>query len=328
MNSQKPILVTGAAGFVGSALVRTLLERGEHVIAVTKTYGRKLELEHPSLNKIALELPDISALLAVTPPKVIIHAAAVVNPKEAEDAQRCQAVNTAGTLALGEWALSIDARFIYVSSIAAMGFYSAEAGVDENSPCKPTSIYGRTKLAGETALFELKARGLKLAIIRPPTLYGPEDSYNFLALTLAIKKRRFVLFDGGRAPMSIMSVKNLIAALVVLSECEAQGVFLAADGEPTSLREIAGIISQALGRKTQIPSVPKWLGYLVASVIEPLCLGLGVRPPLSWSRMRTLTNSFGLNIDRLRKIGYQPVENYIQAIQATVAGYRRRGLID
>ncbi len=327
MKHEGPVLVTGAAGFVGEALVRELTRRGATVWAATHRGGRPLAMAHPRVRGLAIELPDLQPLRSLPPPAVVYHLAATVDPSLYDDPTRCGQVNVVGSAALGRWALERGSHLVVVSSMAAMGSYDAPGGVDEASPCRPTTVYGQSKLEAEQALTALVPEGLALTILRPPTLYGPEDRYNFLALTRAIARRQFVLFGGGANRFGIMHVDNLVAALLTVGAGGKEGLFLAEDGEEATLAQVARRISLGLGRTGWIPRLPEWSGRLAVSAIEPACGALRIEPPLSRARLRTLTTDFGARIDRLRRAGYQPRIGMSQAITATIVGYRERGLL-
>ncbi len=321
------MLVTGAAGFVGSALVRELAENGATVWAAVHQGGRPAPAGHGKVTEVVIDLPSLQPLESIPAPAVIYHLAAPVDPTLHGDPSRCEQVNVVGSAALGRWALQRGSRLVMVSSMAAMGIYDAPKGVDETSPCRPTTAYGKSKLAAERALEALRDEGLELTILRPPTLYGPTDRYNFLALTRAIARRRFVLFGGGANRFGIMHVDNLVSALLTLGDTGQDGLFLAEDGEEATLEEVARHIASSLGRSGWIPRLPLWSGRLAAASLEPACAALGVEPPLSRARLATLTTSFGAQIDRLRRAGYRPVVGMGRAIPATIEGYRQRGVL-
>ena len=321
------VLVTGAAGSVGSALVAELLRRGEDVVAAVRPGGRALRVTDPRLRVVALDLPDLDALAAVPAPRVVFHAGAAVAPALAADPARCERVNTEGTRRLAAWAHARGSRFVFVSSIAAMGFYDAPGGVDEAAACRPVTAYGRSKLAGEQAIAALMERGLHAAILRPPTLYGPDDHYNFLALVRAIARRYFVLIGGGANRMPILAVDNLVAALLAVDASGATGVLLAADDDATTVRDIAVAIARGLGRSGFVPRIPIWAARAAAALLEPLCGAIGVTPPLGRSRVRTLTVDFGFRLDKLRAAGYHPVTSTGAGVANTVAAYARQGLL-
>lgn len=327
MTDKRHAVVTGAAGFVGSSLVSALLDRGFIVHAIVRPKGRSPSVRHPRLRVVPCELPDLGALVGLPAPGVVYHAAAVVDPSKLEDEALCQRVNAEATTGLARWALDHGSHLVFTSSIAAMGFYEAPAGVTEASPCRPVSAYGRSKLAAEHQIEALGERGLSAAIVRFPTLYGPGDRYNFLSLTRAIQRRRFVLFGGGHNRMALMSIDNAVAALLCLGRAKAQGLYLADDGEEQTWRDVTGHIGRALGQSGWIPSVPLVAGKLAARLGDGLEAWLAVQPPLTTPRLNTLTVDMGFRIGRLRSAGFQPVRSAKQGIELTVAAYQRAGLL-
>lgn len=327
MTEKRHAVVTGAAGFVGSALVGALLDRGFVVHAVVRPKGRSPSLRHPRLRVVPCELPDLGALAGLPAPGVVYHTAAVVDPGRLDDEALCQRVNTEAAAGLARWALEQGSQLVFTSSIAAMGFYDAPSGVTEASACRPVSAYGRSKLAAEQQIEALREQGLCAAIVRFPTLYGPGDRYNFLRLTRAIHRRRFVLFGGGHNRMALMGIDNAVAVLLCLGRSKAQGLYLADDGDEQTWRDITGHIGRALGQSGWIPSVPLVAGKLAARLGDGLGAWLAVEAPLTTSRLDTLTVDMGFCIDRLRSAGYRPVRSTKQAIDLTVAAYRRAGLL-
>ena len=319
--------MTGAAGFVGARLVQALLDRGCQVTALLRTGGRDLPLEHARLRRVHRILPDLGALDELGQPSVIYHLAAAVDPAVADDEALCRASNTDATEGIGRWALELGSKLVFTSSVAAMGFYDAPGGVDETAECRPTSHYGKSKLAAEAVLDRLREDGLAAAILRPPTVYGPGERYNFLTLTRAIARRRFFLVSGGRSHLSLLHVDNLVAALLLLSDPRDEGLVLVADGAPVRWQQVAASIAQALGRSPRFVSVPEPLARLGCRCTEPIFHRLGRPAPLSSARLRTVTADFGFRIDRLQDLGYRPVYAMQEGIDQTIAWYRANDLL-
>ena len=155
---------------------------------------------------------------------MVYHAAAVVDPGRLDDEALCQRVNTEATAGLARWALDTAASCSSLSSIAAMGFYDAPSGVTEASPCRPVSAYGRSKLAAEQQIEALREQGLVCCHRSVSHPLRPGDRYNFLRLTRAIHRRRFVLFGGGRQPAwPLMGIDNAVGRAAVSRSIQSPG---------------------------------------------------------------------------------------------------------
>jgi dTDP-4-dehydrorhamnose reductase len=168
--SQRPILITGAAGTLGSAFVRLCGERGIACHAVTR---HELDIA----DGVAIE-----AALSAIRPWAVINAAGYVRVDDAEwDYATCRRVNTSGAIALG---LACEAHGIPLVTFSSDLVFDGQAGrpYTEYDATSPLSAYGRTKAVAESSLLSLRKPPL---IIRTSAFFGPWDSYNFLATTLS-----------------------------------------------------------------------------------------------------------------------------------------------
>jgi nucleoside-diphosphate-sugar epimerase len=253
------ILVTGAAGFIGSALCRGLAERGHQPVA-----GLRHPAPPPSTAEGVL-LGDItpdrdwSRALRGVRIDIVVHLAqrahstadpAALAPEPAAAAALARAAARAGAR-----------RFVYLSSIVAMGAATApgrpfQAG-DEP---RPESAYGRSKLATEAALAEAaRDTAIELAIIRPPLVYGPGVRANFRALLGLIARGvplPFAAIDNRR---SFIHADNLTAliALSALHPAAAGQVLLASDGLDLSTPALIRLLARGLGRPARLFAVPE-----------------------------------------------------------------------
>jgi nucleoside-diphosphate-sugar epimerase len=146
--SEGPVLVTGAAGFVGRNVVDRLTEDGYEVVAVDVAEAPD---PTPAAHWVRAELTELADVVAQA--AVVIHLAAVTAgpDRERSDAAGIVAVNVAGTQAVLDASRRLGAnRIVYVSSGAVYGPRAfGPDPIDEDTPPEPTTLYGATKLAGE-----------------------------------------------------------------------------------------------------------------------------------------------------------------------------------
>ncbi|HSG79631.1 MAG TPA: NAD(P)-dependent oxidoreductase [Acidimicrobiia bacterium] len=173
MPSEGPVLVTGAAGFVGRNVVDRLTADGHEVVAVDVA-----DAPAPTTG-VAWVRADLTELADAVPhAAVVIHLAAVTaGPvRERTDAAGVVAVNVAGTQAVLDASRHLDARrVVYVSSGAVYGRRAfGTAPLDEDTPPEPSSLYGATKLAGEhLALRHGELWDVPVVVARPGAVFGP-----------------------------------------------------------------------------------------------------------------------------------------------------------
>jgi len=255
-------LVTGATGFVGSHLVERLLGAGMEVACLMRptspprrrsAVAGRTALDGLDVERRVAALDDADALArAVRGVDYVFHAAGLTRARTPAE---YQAVNADGTGRLLEALLAEGValrRFVYVSSLAAVGPAQSPEPPDESAEPHPTDDYGASKLAGERVVLEHADR-LPVTIVRPPAVYGPRDA-NFLPLfRLAVRL--------GRVP--------------VIGKPSKQAAFVYAGDLAEGLR-LAAQTPQAVGRTYYIASGI----HTVSEVAEAVCLALNMPPRL------------------------------------------------
>ena len=173
------LLVTGAAGFLGGAVMRALAARfpGEAVVAVDLETPRRANGPGRLCHVDVADATAVSEMMEALRPRVIVHAAAMTPTPEIESAQapRIVAVNVAGTAAVMQAAAAVGVRrCLLVSSQAVYGTSpSLPDPVPETTPPAPETLYGITKLAAESVAQRIAAlHGISCAVVRVASLYG------------------------------------------------------------------------------------------------------------------------------------------------------------
>jgi nucleoside-diphosphate-sugar epimerase len=252
------ILVTGAGGFVGSALCPALEARGHAVRAAARR-----PLDRPDARVVDDIGPDTDWRDALHGCDAVVHLAAMVHVMGAADASTLASyrrVNAAGTRALAEQALLAGVRrFVFVSTAKVLGEASPTGrpftDADADRPLDPYAI---SKAEAERALDEASdGTQMRVAILRPPLVYGPGVGANFLRLFEAVARGRPLPFGAVANRRSLVYVGNLASAIAAcLEHPEARGRYLVCDGQDVSTAALVQRIGHALGRSPRLVAVP------------------------------------------------------------------------
>lgn len=259
------VLVTGATGFVGQALCNELIRRGVDTVRTSRQ--RRTEG--------LIAVGDINGATnwceALTGCDTVFHLAArvhVMNDTSDNPLETYRVVNTEGTLSLAKQAVQAGVKqFVFVSSIKVLG---EEGHFTENSIPNPTDPYGVSKLEAEQALIQLGAKtGMSVKIIRPPLVYGPGVSANFLRLLNAVKKGIPLPLALANNKRSLIFVGNLVDALIAcgMSEQNGERIYLIDDGKPVSTAELIEAMAEALQVKPKLLALPTSLIKVLATLL-------------------------------------------------------------
>ncbi|MGN6449327.1 MAG: NAD-dependent epimerase/dehydratase family protein [Brucella intermedia] len=241
------IAVTGAGGFIGSALTQMLAGEGHEVLPLSRN---------------ALSGPDLSGV------ETVVHCAALAHRTGAErpDAATFDAVNHRLAVELAARAKAAGVRrFVFVSTIYTVA--GNPSPLTPDMPLNPRDDYGRAKARAETDLRELS--GIEIVIARPVLVYGPGARANLKALIRLCDSGLPLPFGLANNRRSFVSLENVARALTFLSVAPAQKVagrvFHLAEPQPRSTKELVTKLRAALGKPSRLVPVPPVVMRLLLS---------------------------------------------------------------
>jgi UDP-glucose 4-epimerase len=266
------VVVTGAAGFIGSNLVDELLSRGYQVIGIDNfNTGRRDNLAAALQNRqFRLIEADISVgdLSKEIKNKVdlVFHLAAVSSVKKSlEDPIFVNRINVTGTLQVLEMARRLDATRVVFSSSAAVYGDPERMPVQEISPCTPLSPYAASKLAGELYVQSYgSSYGIEHSILRYFNVYGPRQAYSeysgviSIFINQALRNLPITIEGTGENSRSFIYVDDITRATILASEkASAKSTIMNLSGtETVSITDLAQVIKKNIsGTRSSITHV-------------------------------------------------------------------------
>jgi nucleoside-diphosphate-sugar epimerase len=268
---------------------------------------------------------------------VVYQLAAIVDHrKSAKSYKEHYDVSVVGTNNLVKTCLENNVKnFVYVSSIAAIGNRNSKILIDENVECIPNTLYGKAKFETEKILLDyFNKEKFPVNIIRPPVIYGDGDSRGSIFslsrfVNNRIKKNQpYPFFSDGKNITSLCYVNNLADGLIVVGKSERSGeIYHIADARPYTIGEMVETIADVLGYNLKKISIPKSIIWLGSLFFQPLSM-IGIKTPLNFRKYGEMTNSMAFDISKIRKLGYNPEDNFKKYLTETIDWYNRNNLLD
>lgn len=287
------VLVTGATGFIGGAIVEDLVKEGHEVFALVRKTSKTDHLAGLGVKCVPGDITDKDSLYAITGKfDAIFHCAAYVDDK---NRKKLRQVNILGTESVCKLAVRLQVqKLVYLSSVAVVSGHF-QTPLTEELSYSATNLYGESKIEAERIVWDYRRRGLAAVILRPPMVYGEGEPHLLRVILFLIKHRIFSILDGGRNRLHLGYVKNIAQAAVMSLHNDnfLKGVFFVGDKEVLTVREIYSIMAEAI-------SAPK-------PIILPRAVNsfLRIIPGLG-KKINFITKDRVYDISRIEMLGFKP----------------------
>lgn len=244
------VLVTGGSGFIGSHLVRRLVEAGADVIVAVRPESDLWRIED------LLEWVERTPADRPLPEASVVYHLAAEGVRPDTDVHAVVETNVLGTLRLLEHAqeTGVD-RFVYCGSCFE---YGPGDGLSEDAPLRPITEYGASKAAGSLLTLAYgTAYGLPVVVVRPFTAYGPlEAAYRLVpSVILDVLDGGPVRLTSGIQTRDFVYVADVVDGMLAAGRDERalHGIFNLCTGRATAVRDLAGTISELVGGVDLLP---------------------------------------------------------------------------
>lgn len=328
------VLVTGAAGFLGSHVIDLLIEQGEEPRALIRPGDDARRLVAADVDIRRADVGDPAALTtALRDVDRVLHCAARTGPWGPWEEYQRTNVDALERLVRASMAAGVE-RIVHVSSITVHG-NDTRGVADETARLRAErNPYSRSKVAGEYLLQRLITElGAPVAIVRPGWIYGPRDFASFARTARMIESGRMFLIGSGENHLPLIHVRDVAQGVLLASEAAASAAraYLLVNDEPVTQRQFLAAIAGEL----RVPPPTRQIPYELALGVGALSENLGrlVRrrqpPPVMRYGLQLLGGENRFVISRARReLGFSPRVSLRQGVTQSVSWYRDSAGVD
>ena len=324
------VLVTGGGGFLGQALCRALVARGDTVTAFQRhAYP---ELDELGVRQVLGDLADVEAVrTACARQDAVLHNAAKAGAWGSEESYRLANVVGTQNVIDGCRAAGVP-RLVYTStpSVTHSGRTPVQGGNERDTPYGThfKAPYPATKLVAEKAVLAANDAALMTVALRPRLIWGPHDTQLLPRLVERARAGRLRFIDGGHNRMDTTYIDNAaqahldaLAHLRPGAACAGRAYFIS-NGEPREVREIVNDLLRAAGAPPVDKSVPFAVAYAAGAVLESVWRAFELKgePPMTRFLAEQLSTPHWYDISAAaRDLGYRPRVSTADGLRRTAA---------
>ena len=329
MTGADAVLVTGATGFTGGHLARTLAAQGQRVRVLVRDPAKAADLcATPGIEVVTGDLRDPAARARAVEGVTTVYNIAAIYRQASVPAAEYRAINTDAPAALVKAAALAGARRVVHCSTVGVHGDVEHPPANEDAPLRPGDVYQDTKLDGERATREAaEASGIELVIARPSGIYGPGDR-RLLKLFRGVARRRFFVLGSAKIYYHLTYIDDLVEGFRLCGTvARAAGrTYILAGGEVGTLEELIGLVAAEAGVTPPSLRLPVWPFWVAGAACEAICVPLRIEPPLYRRRVDFFTKSRAFDIGRARaELGFDPRVGLREGIRRSLEWYRAKG---
>lgn len=321
------VLVTGAAGFLGSSLVKALGRSGYHVRALLHDASRSISFL-PDIETVVADIQDSKAVREIAVGcGVIVHLAAKAHAiDDSGAAEDYETVNVDGTKHILEAAVRSGVnRIVFASSVKVFG-EETRGCIDETQTPDPRTAYGRSKWQAENLVSEYAERhGLTAVSLRLPMVYGPTKKGNLYRMIEAIDHGRFPALPRLSAVRSLLHVENFVQAVLLCLRvpCFNRAAYIVTDTDPYCVTDLYDWLRAGLGKPHPRWRVPLWMLKGGARCGDVLRFIGGRQVPLTTEQLTKLIDCAWYSSTTIeRELDYRATHSFEKAVPELIAFYR------
>lgn len=270
----KKLLITGASGYIGKALVDVLIKRGQYELVLTSRTNISIADRSVSYVNMDISSEDCCWAECLDGVDCVVHLAGrahVVKEKCNDPLLEFRKVNCLATLHIAQQAIDHGVkRFVFLSSIGVNGVRTEDTPFSETSLPNPSTDYARSKYEAELELQELfKVSSAELVIIRPPLVYAGHAPGNFARMLKLVHMGLPLPFGLVVNKRSMICLENLLDFVLTCVEhpAAANELFVISDGVDLSTADIVLGLAVGMGKRIRLLPVPDGIARAAAQLL-------------------------------------------------------------
>jgi dihydroflavonol-4-reductase len=322
------VFVTGGSGVVGGALVDSLRERGDDVVALARSDAASAELERRGASVVRGDILDADVLARGMEGSATVFHVAGVNSLCVQDPSPMLRANIDGpAVAIRAAARAGVPRVVHTSSAATLGEPEGVIGNEDTSHRGWfLSTYERSKTEGERVAFETGSQeGVEVVSVNPSSVQGPGRAGGTARFLLAFLDGRLKLFVNTH--ISLVDIKDCSAGHLLAAERGKPGERYVLNGMTLTIAEAFALAAEVAGVERSPRLVPRQAATVAGAVVERAFRLLRRRPPVCREMVRTLIHGHRYDGSRAeRELGLR-YSDPRDTIRRTVAWAREAGLL-
>lgn len=338
------VLITGATGFIGLHLVKSLVEKKNDVKCLVRRSASKEALDYlggQGAEVVYGDLLDRESLAeAVDGVETVFHLGGGGRVGMPEDV--CRKINVDGTRNILDACLKRGGvkKFIHVSTCVVMGDIKGDKPVDENYPCNPADMaYSKMKTEAEKIALSYKDR-IPLVVVRLPGVYGPprvkSESDNIGGVTPAlmvissIKNGQWRYVGDGKNMVHLFYIDDAVHGLELAAKYGRIGeVYIVGDKRSIMMEEMVETAARILNVDAPTGHIPARVAYFFAALFELKSKLFGGAPRMSREMVTGFTVNMNFDTSKARReLGYEPTVGLEEGMRRTYEWYKEQGYIE
>lgn len=322
---KQKLLITGGSGFVAYHIINEALRQNYDVYVSIRSSSSVAHLKELTIQYTSINFNDVSSIAKELKEKqydYIIHAAGTTRANNQQEYDLVNATytnNLAKAVALAKIPLK---KFVFVSSLAAIGPSNDYTIQGDEESFFPVTGYGKSKMLAEQLLAGIK--DLPLIVVRPTAVYGPREKDIFIVLKTI--SRGLEPYIGVKPQqLSFIYVKDLAQLIVQSLTTTVTGkAYNISDGNVYDRFELATLSKRIMGKKTFRFQLPLSVIKIVAVFLETVGAVRGKTPVLNREKINELTASWACDIEAAKRdLNFRPVYNLEEGLKETLHWYKQ-----